>query len=48
MSKRGRSVTFHGAYSSKADAKRKERQVHGFIKRTKVRGSTRYVVMTER
>lgn len=46
MAKRGRRVTFHGAFGKKSDAVRKEKQVHGFIRRTKVRGDTRYVVMT--
>jgi hypothetical protein len=48
MAGRGRKVTFHGAFGSKAKAVAKERKVGGFIKRVKVRGDTRYVVMTER
>ena len=48
MAGRGRRVTFHGAFATKAKAKAKERKVHGFIKRVNVRGSTRYVVMKER
>jgi hypothetical protein len=39
---------FHGAFGKKADAKRKEKSVGGFIRLTKIRGSTRYVVMTKR
>jgi hypothetical protein len=46
MAGQGRRVTFHGAFSDKADAIRKERQVHGFIKPAMVRGARRYVVMT--
>jgi hypothetical protein len=48
MAKRGRKVTFHGAFGSKEAAQVKERKVGGFIKRTKVRGATRYVVMSEK
>lgn len=46
MSRPGRKVKFHGAFSKKADAVRKERRVGGFIKRAKIRGKIRYVVMT--
>jgi len=45
---KGRKFKFHGAFSSKRDAKRKERQTGGFIRRVKIRGSTRFVVMTQR
>jgi hypothetical protein len=48
MAKRGRKVTFHGAFKSKAKAQAKERQVGGFIRPVTVRGSRRYVVMTRR
>ena len=48
MAGRGRRVTFQGAFSSKAKARIKERAVRGFIKRVKVRGSTRYVVIKEK
>lgn len=47
MSARGRRVTFHGAYTTKADAVRKERRVGGFIQPRMIRGRRRYVVMTE-
>lgn len=47
MAKRGRQVTFHGAFSKKADARRKERQVGGFIQPRTIRGRRRYVVMSE-
>ena len=46
MAGRGRRFKFHGAFGSKAKAKAKERAVGGFIKRMKIRGDTRYVVMT--
>lgn len=43
----GRRVCFHGAFLSKAKAERKESSTPGaFIKRVKVRGKTRFVVMT--
>ncbi len=48
MSGAGRKVKFHGAFSHKKDTKRKERKVGGSIRRVKIRGSTRYVVMTGR
>jgi hypothetical protein len=48
MAKQGRKVTFHGAYSKKEDAVRKERQVDGFIREITVRGRRRYAVMTRR
>lgn len=38
-------VTFHGAYQTKAKAVKKERRVKGFIKKTKVNGEIRYIVM---
>jgi hypothetical protein len=46
MAKKGRKFTFHGAFSTKEKAKVKEKQVGGFIKEHKVRGQTRYFVMT--
>jgi hypothetical protein len=47
MAKRGRAFGFHGAFSKKADAVRKERTIRGaFVKRIRVRGQTRYVVMS--
>jgi hypothetical protein len=48
MAKRGRTVVFHGAFSSKADAVRKEKSVGGFIEKTTIHGKTRFVVMTKR
>lgn len=44
--KAGRKVVFHRAFGSKAAAKQKERRVGGFVRRVKVRGQVRYVVMT--
>ncbi len=45
--KRGRSVGFHGAFAKKSDAKKKERRVRGaYISRVKIRGQTRYLVLT--
>ena len=45
--KRGRAVTFHGAYSTKADAKRKEHRVaHGYIRPTTIRGHRRFLVLS--
>lgn len=49
MAKRGRKVTFHGAFASKADAQRKEKAGPGrFIRPIRVRGQRRYVVMSRR
>jgi hypothetical protein len=44
--KRGRRVSFHGAFATKAAAMRKERAVGGFIQPRVIRGHRRYVVMT--
>lgn len=46
MAKRGRKVSFHGAFKRKADAVAKEQAVGGFIREIRVRGQRRYVVMT--
>lgn len=35
MAGRGKKFTFHGAFKSKAAAKRKEKSIGGFIRRTK-------------
>lgn len=49
MAKRGRKVTFHGAFGSKAKAEAKERRIRGaFIRTIRVRGQRRFVVMTRR
>lgn len=39
---------FHGSFTDKEKAKRKERSVKGFIKVVKVRGATRYAVITRK
>lgn len=44
----GYGMDFHGAFSSKEDAKKKERKVHGFIRPTNIKGERRYVVMSPR
>lgn len=45
----GRKVRFHGAFKTKAKAKRKEAKLkNGFIRRIRVRGRTRFVVMSRR
>jgi hypothetical protein len=41
-------MDFHGAFGNKAEAKRKEKQVHGFIREAKIRGEKRFVVMSPR
>lgn len=49
MAGRGRRVTFHGSFGSKAAAKKKERAVHGFIERKRVKGQgIRYIVMKDK
>ena len=47
---KGKRFTFHGAFSTKADAKRKERSegTGAFIRRVKIKGHFRYVVMRQR
>jgi hypothetical protein len=44
----GFGMMFHGAFASKTDAKKKERQVGGFIQPRNIKGERRYVVMSER
>jgi hypothetical protein len=44
----GYGMMFHGAFATKADAKKKERQVGGFIQPRNIKGARRYVVMSER
>lgn len=48
MAGRGRKFTFHGAFKSKKKAVRKEHAVGGFIRKKRIRGHTRYVVMRGR
>jgi hypothetical protein len=46
MAGRGRRYTFHGVFSSKAKARRKERAHPGsFIREFRILGYRRYVVM---
>ncbi len=42
---KGRQFTFHGAFTKKADAVAKEREVGGFIREAMVKGQKRYMVM---
>jgi len=46
MAGKGKKFKFHGSFAKKADAKKKEKEVHGFIKPTKIKGKRRYTVMT--
>lgn len=47
--KKGRKVTFHGAFATKTKAKKKERRVRGaFIRKVKIKRKTRYLVMTRK
>lgn len=47
MAKRGRRFTFHGAFSSQADARQKADAVGGFVRANNADGADRrYVVMT--
>lgn len=46
MAKSGRTLTFHGAFGSKAAAVARERKVGGFIRTYTIKGHSRYVVMT--
>ena len=48
MKKRKGLFKFHGAFSKKADAMKKEKAVGGFIKKVSIRGKTRYSVMTSK
>lgn len=48
--KRGRKVTFHGAFGTKSKAVKKERRLKGgFIRKVRMKGrGTRYLVLTRR
>lgn len=49
MAGKGRRFTFHGAFGSKSKAVEREREIPGaFVKPMKVRGQTRYAVITRR
>lgn len=45
----GRMVEFHGSFKLKADAVEKERTIPGaYVQETKIKGQTRYAVLTRR
>lgn len=47
--KTGKQVIFHGAFSAKSDARKKEHQITGaFIHGYNIKGHRRFVVMTPR
>lgn len=60
VAKKGRQVCFHGAFGSKSKAEDKEDEIRRrarnrrgcearpFIRRTRIRGDTRFLVLTER
>ena len=45
---KGYGMMFHGAFGSKKEAQKKERQVHGFIQPRNIKGERRFIVMSER
>jgi hypothetical protein len=45
---KGFGMMFHGAFGSKKEAVKKERQVHGFIQPRTIKGKKRFIVMSER
>jgi hypothetical protein len=45
MAGKGKKITFHGAFSTKARAVKKERSIGGFIRAVSIKGRKRYVVM---
>ena len=49
MAGKGKKFRFHGAFGSKAAAVRKERSTpRSFIRKRRIRGDTRYVVMSRK
>jgi hypothetical protein len=49
MAKKGRRFVFHGAFGSKAAAKRKEDAGSGrFIRETRIKGNKRYLVLSRK
>jgi hypothetical protein len=48
MAGHGKKFDFHGSFSSKATAIKKEQEVSGFIREKIIDGKTRYFVLTER
>jgi hypothetical protein len=48
MSGIGKRFRFHGRFKTKADAKRKEKSVYGFIRKVTVKRVPYYLVMTRK
>jgi hypothetical protein len=48
MIRRGKKFVFHGSFTDKARAIRKEKSVDGFIRSVQVKGHRRYLVLTRR
>lgn len=49
MAKRGKKVTFHGAFGSKKKAKAKERRTRGaFIRKVTIKRKARWLVLTKK
>ena len=49
MAKKGRKVIFHGAFGTKAGARRKESAGSGrYIRKSRIRGRVRYLVLERR
>lgn len=48
MAGHGRKFDFHGSFSKKGEAVKKEREVKGFIREQQIGGKPRYFVLTER
>lgn len=48
MAGHGKRFDFHGSFSTKKAAVKKEGEVGGFIREKKVGGKSRYFVLTER
>jgi hypothetical protein len=46
MAGKGKKFDFHGSFTKKEDAVRKEREVGGFIREHKIDGKVRYFVLT--
>lgn len=46
MAGKGKQFDFHGSFTSKAEAVKKEKEVGGFIREHKINGKLRYFVLT--
>lgn len=46
--KKGKTLNIHGAFKSKAAARKKEKKVKGFILERKVKGQKRFIVMSDK